>query len=91
MRKTPSYGLDEFQSYTNPVFQPFDKEDDDYGSNDSSLTSPRDTLFSQVEVESSDTIVMPVMVTEDLNLEEELANMKVTLKRLSKKSTENYA
>ena len=31
---------------------------------------------------------MPVMVTKAINLEEELANMKVTLERLSKESEE---
>ena len=78
MRKTLSYGLDEFQPYTN-VFQYFDEEDDDYVSDDSSLTSPRDSLFSQVEVKSSNTIFMSVMITEAINLEEALANMKATL------------
>jgi len=91
MRKTLPYGLDEFQSYINPAFQPFDEEDDDYGSSNSALTSPRDSLFSQVEVESSDTIVMPVMVIDAINLEEELASMKVTLERLSKQSAEKDA
>jgi len=39
--------LDEFQVYTNPVFQPFSEEEDDYDSSYSSLTSPRDSLFLQ--------------------------------------------
>ena len=78
-RKTLPCRLHEFQAYTNFVFQPFDKGDDDYGSTDSSPTSPRDSLFSQVEVESSDTILMPVMVTEAIDLGKELANIKVAL------------
>ena len=88
MRKTSPYGLDEFQAYTNPIFQNFDEEDNDYDSSDSSPTSPRDLLFSQVETESYDTVVMPTMVTEAINLEEELATMKATVERLSKECGE---
>ena len=88
MRKTLSCGLDEFQTYTNNVFQPVDEEDDDHTSSDSSPTSPRDSLFSQIEVKSSDAIFMSVMVTKVINLEEELINMKATLERLSKESKE---
>ena len=88
---TLPYALDEFHAYSNNVFQPFDEEDDDYGGSDSSPISPRDWLFSQVEVESSNTIIMPVMVTGAINFEEELANMKATLERLSKESEEKDA
>ena len=63
MRKTLPHGLEEFQTYINPIFQSISEEDDDYGSSDSSPISPRESLFSQVEVESSDTMIMPVMVT----------------------------
>ena len=55
MRKTLPCALDEFQAYTNNVFQPFDEEDD-YGGSDSSPASPRDSLFSQVEVKSSNIV-----------------------------------
>ena len=41
MRKIPPHGLDEFDPYTNPVFQPFGKEEDYYSGSDSSLASPR--------------------------------------------------
>ena len=91
MKKTPSYALDEFQAYTNNVFQHFDEEDDDYGSSDSSPASPRDSFFSQVEVKSSDTMFMPVMATEAINLAEELTNMKATLEKLSKENEEKDA
>jgi len=40
------------------------------------------------EVEFSDTIIMPVMVTMTTNLEKQLASMKATLDRLSKESAE---
>jgi len=50
-----------------------DKKDDDYGGNYFSPTSSRDSLFSQVEVESSGTIFIPVMMIEPINLDEELA------------------
>jgi len=83
--------MDEFHPYSNNVFQPSDEEGDDYGSSDSSSISPRDSLFSHVKDESSNTIIMPVMVTEAINLDEELANMKGTLERLSKESEEKNA
>jgi len=46
IRKTLPCELDEFHADSNNVFQPFDEEDDDYGSSDSSPTSPKDSLFS---------------------------------------------
>jgi len=67
MRKTLPHRVDEFQAYINPIFQPFGEEEDDYGNSDSPPASPRDLIFSQVEVVSSDTIVMPVMVLEAAN------------------------
>ena len=78
MKKTLPYGLDEFQAYTNPVFQPFGEEDDNYSSSDSSPTSPRDSLSLFIEVESSNIVIMPVMVTEAINLVKELENIKET-------------
>ena len=50
--------------------------------------SPRNSLFSQVKVESSNTVIMSVIVTEAINLEKELANTKATLEKLSKESEE---
>ena len=91
MRKTLPCRLDEFQVYTSPVFQPFDEKDDDYGTSNSLPISLRDSFFSHVEVESSDTGIIPAMVTETTNLEEELANIKATLERLSKESKEKDA
>ena len=84
-------GLEKFQTYINPVFQSISEEDDDYGSSDSSPTSSRDSLFSHVEVESSDTVIMPVMVTKAINLDEQLADMKATLDRLSKENAKKDA
>jgi len=89
--KTLSCRLDEFQAYTNPIFQPFCEEDDNYGSNNSSLASPRDSFFAQVELESSNAIIILVLVIEATNLEEQLADIKVTLDRLPKESVENDA
>jgi len=83
--------LDVFQAYTNLVFQAFGEEDDGYGSSDSLPTPPKNSLFSQVEVESFSTMIMPVIVTEAINLEEELKNMKATLERLSRESEEKEA
>jgi len=45
IRKTLPCALDKFHTYSNNVFQPFDEEDDDYGSSDSSPIFPRDSLF----------------------------------------------
>jgi len=83
--------MDEFQTYINPVFQPFGAEDDSYDNSDSSATSPRDFHFSQSETESSNRVVMPVMVIEAINLEEQLADMTAKLDELSKESAENDA
>jgi len=90
IRKILPCGLDKFQTYINPVFQPFSEEDDEYGSSDSSPTSSRDLVFSQVEVESSDIVIMPVMMIETINLEEQLADMN-TLDRLSKENAKKDA
>lgn len=83
--------LDECQPYVNSVFQPFDEEEDDHGSSDSSPATSRDSLFSNIEVESADIVVMQVMVTKAINLDEELANIKGILERLSKESEEKNA
>jgi len=47
--------------------------------------------MSEIEVESSDTVIMSVMMTGAANLEEQLASMKATLDRLSKESAEKDA
>ena len=44
--------------------------------------------MSEIEVESSDTIIKLVMMTGAANLEEQLTSMKATLDRLSKESAE---
>jgi len=80
--------MDELQAHINPTFQPFGLEDDGYSSSNSSAATPKESPSSHVEVESSDTVVMPVMVTEAVNIEEQLASMKATLDRLSKESAE---
>jgi len=47
--------------------------------------------MSEIEAESSDTVIMPVMMTGAANLKEQLASMKATLDRLSKESAEKDA
>jgi len=47
--------------------------------------------MSEIEAESSDTVIMPVMMTGAANLEEQLASMMATLDRLSKESAEKDA
>jgi len=91
IRKTLPCELEKFQTYSNPIFQPFNEADDDYGGSDSLPTSSRDSVFSQVEVESSDIITMPVMGIETINLEEQLKDMKATLERLLKENVEKDA
>jgi len=61
-------------------------EDDGYSSNDSSAATPKESPASHVEVESFNTVVLPIMVIEATNIEEQLASMKATLDRLSKES-----
>ena len=91
MPQTIPRGMDELQTHTNPAFQPFNFEDDGYSSSDSSLAPSKGSLSSQAEAESSDTVIMPVMVTGATNFEEQLASMKATLDRLSKESAEKDA
>ena len=50
--------------YNNPIFQPCGVEDDNYDSSDSSSTSPRDSHFSLLEIQSSNTTIMPLIVAE---------------------------
>ena len=50
--------------------------------------SPRNSIFPHAEVESSNVVIMLVMVIGAINLEEELANMKAALERFSKGSEE---
>jgi len=76
--------MDELQTHTNPAFQPINFEVDGYSSSDSSLASLKGSLFSRVEAESFDTIIMPAMVIAATNLKEQLASMKTTLDRLPK-------
>jgi len=82
--KTLSW-VDEIQklSHQSPVC-----EVEDYYNSDSSAPSPKGARMSEIEVESSDIVIMPVMMTGDANLEEQLASMKATLDRLSKESAE---
>ena len=82
IRKTLPHGIDEFQTSINPVFQPFCEEDDNYDGSDYSPPSPRDLHFSQSESESSNTVVMPVVVIEAVNLKEQLPDMKAKLDQL---------
>ena len=45
----------------------------------------------QFETESFDTVIMPIMVTEAANVEQQLASMKATLDDLSRESVEKHA
>jgi len=63
---------------------------EDYYSSDSSTSLPNKVVFPQSEAESSQTVIMPAMIGA-MNLEEEFASMKATLKRLSKESAEKDA
>ena len=82
--------MDELRTQANPTFQPFGEEDHSYTSSNSSLASPRE-LVAQSETKSSNYVIMLVMVTKATNIEERLANVKATLKRLTKKSLEKDA
>jgi len=84
-------GMDELQTHTNPAFQPFHLADDGYSSNDSSLPSSNESLSLHIEAESSNIFSMSAMVTEDANVEEQLASVKATLDRLSRESAEKDA
>jgi len=66
-------------------------EDDSYSSSNSFAATPKESPSTHVEVESSDTVIMPVMVTEAAEIKDQLASMKATLDRLSKESAEKDA
>ena len=83
--------MDELQAHINPVLQSFGLEDDGYSSSNSSTATPKESPSSDVKVESSDAVIMPIMVIEVANIEEQLANMKATLDRLLKESAEKDA
>ena len=57
----------------------------------SSLLSSKESLLSHAEIESSNTVVMPVMVTEVTNIEEQLASMKATMDKLLKEGAQKDA
>jgi len=78
--------MDDLQSHTNPTFQSFNLTHDGHSSSDFSLSSSEELLFLHAEIESSDAIIMPVMVIEAANIEEQ--SMKATLDRLSRESVE---
>ena len=64
---------------------------EDYYSSDSSASPPKEVVLPQSGVESSRTVIMPAMMIGAVNFEEEFANMKATLERLSKESAEKDA
>jgi len=70
MPQTIPCGKDELQTHINPTFQPFTIKEDDYSSSDSSLASLKRSLSSQAGAESSDTDIMPIVVTKATNFEE---------------------
>ena len=57
----------------------------------SSASSPNKVVFSQSEVESSKTVIMPTMMIGAVNFEEEFTSMKATLGRLFKESVKKDA
>ena len=61
-------------------------EVDDYYSSDSSSPSLKQAFQSEIEVESTGTIVMPIMTICINNLEEEMATIKAMLERPIKES-----
>jgi len=56
-----------------------------------SQLSSKESLFSHDEAESPDTVIMPIMVTEVTNIEEQLESMKTTMDKLLKESAEKDA
>ena len=78
--------MDELQTHTNPTFQHFDTKDACNSCGNFSLGSSKGSLFSYAEAKSSDTVIMPFMVNEVANFEEELESMKAMLDRISKES-----
>jgi len=64
---------------------------EDYYSSDFSVPSPKEARMLEIEAESSDIIIMPVMMIGAANLKEQLASMKATLDRISKESAEKDA
>ena len=84
-------GMDELQDHINLGFKPFGLKDDGYSSSDFFAATPKESAASHVEVESSDTVIMPVMVTDAANIKEKLGGMKATLDRLLQESAEKDA
>jgi len=72
MPQTIPCRMDELQTHTNTTFQPIDLEDDGYSSSDSSTATPKESPASYAEIESPNTIIMSVMVTELTSIEEQL-------------------
>jgi len=91
MPQTIPRGMDELQTHTSPTFQPFNLEDDGYSSSISSLLLLKESPFSHVEAESSNTVIMPVTVPEVTDIEEQLASMKVAQDKLLKESVKKKA
>jgi len=50
------------------------------------MVTPKESPSSHVELESSDTVIMTVMMAEAANIEVQLTSMKATLDRLLKES-----
>ena len=88
MPQTIPCRMDELQTHSNTTFQPIDLEYDGYSNGASPLPSLRKSLLSHVEIESPNTIIISIMVTEATNIEEQLASMKATMDRLLKESAE---
>jgi len=68
MPQTIRHTLHELQTHTNPTSHPFGLEDDAYSSGDFSLVSSKESLFSHAKAETSNTIIMLVIVIRVANL-----------------------
>jgi len=66
-------------------------EVENYCNSNSSSPSPKGVRMSEIEVESSKIVVMPSMMTGTTTLEEEMANMKVILEKLTRANEEKEA
>jgi len=75
----------------NPQLQSLVCKVEDYYSNSSSSPSSKGARMSETKVESSKTVVMPAMMIGTTTLEEEMANMKAILEKLTKDNEEMEA
>ena len=80
--------MDEIQNFQcqSPVC-----EVENYYNSNSSSPSPKGPRMSETEVESIKTVVMPAMIIGTTTLEEDMANMKAILEKLTGDNEEKEA